>query len=158
MKKGYIISLTDPDRGSEKEISVIKPGSVFAYILSDLKPCIEADVLCNGVSIHIPRVLFDTGANITAINPKVIPNGVRGNNEEIEIHGAHSSGVSSVHYCSISLGAGEIVLANVPVNAFDLDVYDVTDTDLIIGMDVITLGTLTVKKAGRLPMFSFEVS
>lgn len=154
-KTGHVFSVSAGPR-TEKELSVIKSGTVCSYILSDLKPCIEADVLIGGVSVHASRVLFDTGANVSVINPHSIPD-ADGTDEGMEVRGANSSGTSRTYYCSISLDGGEIVLSNVRIEAFGLDIFDGTDIDLIIGMDVITLGEFSVKKNNRLPVFSFSI-
>ena len=157
MATGYIFSVTVPSKQIEKDMIVIKPGTICSYIIGDLKPCIEADVLIDGKSVHIDRALFDTGSNITAINPRIAPAVSSTNGDKMVIHGTDRSGEAVTHYCSICLGSGEIVLQNVPVQAFDLDIYDHTDIDLIIGMNVITLGELSVKKKGFLPIFTFSI-
>lgn len=140
----------------KKELYVQKSGSVSAYILSDLKPCIEADVHINGRVIHVDRALFDTGANITVINPVRVPEDTE-TDEPIKIYGGYSKNRDGHVLCRIDLDGGEIVLHNVLVYISDLDAFEAADIDLIIGMDIITAGTLSIKKKkGNLSLFTFE--
>ena len=110
-----------------------------------------------GKEFHIDRALFDTGSNVTILNPKVIPSNAPPGDEAC-MHGPNSSWTAKTYCCTISLGPGNIILDNVPVVDFDLEVFDTVDIDLIIGMDIITLGELTVKRKGKIPVFHFQIS
>ena len=138
------------------EITVAKSGSISAFILGDLKPCVKADILYDGMVTHIDRVLFDTGANVTVVNPSVVPDDPDCDGD-LEMQDIRHKARSKTLYCSISFCSGEIVLEHVPVQIFDLDYFNSGDIDLIIGMDVIILGELTVKKSGTLPVINFKI-
>lgn len=139
-----------------ENIKVEKPGVVSGFIISDLKPCISADVDVDGHTVHIDRAVFDTGSNCTVIAPSELPSPLAG--EDIEMHGVSVSGESHIARCRLSLDNGEIVLGNVPLSDFDLSFFDESDIKLIIGMDVITAGRLIVDARNNIPHFSFEVA
>lgn len=139
------------------EISVRKAGEVREYVVSDLKPCTEAVVSFGEKEFHIDRALFDTGSNVTILNPNTIPPDTPAGGEAY-LHGPDSSWPAKPYYCTVSLGPGNIILDNVPVIDFNLEVFDTVDIDLIIGMDIITLGELIVKRKGRIPVFHFRIN
>lgn len=138
------------------EIVVEKPGTISAFVLSDLKPCTAADVEIDSRVNHIERVLFDTGANVTVIAPLELP--ALDNGETIEMHGVHNIGSGTSGTCRLSMGKGRIVLNNVPFVAFDLEYFEDSDIKMIIGMDVITHGSLHVEPVNGIPHFTFSVS
>ena len=138
------------------EIRIRKPGEVREFIVSDLKPCTEAVVSFGEKAFHIDRALFDTGSNVTILNRKAIPSDAP-SGDMADMHGPDSSWSAKIYYCAISLGPGSIILDHVPVVDFDLEAFDSADIGLIIGMDIITLGELIVKKRGKIPVFNFRI-
>lgn len=135
---------------------VKKSGSVSTYILGDLKPCVPVDVFVDGRTIHVERALFDTGADITVLNPsRVSPDTAL--QDEILIVSVDAKDRSGYFFCSLSIGDGEIVLEHIPIYVTDIGVFDATDIDLIIGMDVIKEGALSITRKGTLPVLTFEI-
>ena len=142
-------------RMSLTNIIVKKPGVVSSFIISDLKPCVSADVLCGNQCIHIERAVFDTGSNTTVIVPSELRSSLSA--EEIDMASVDTIGTGHVYRVQLSLDNGEIVLDNVPLVDFDLSIFEDLDIKMIIGMDVITAGRLVVDAGNHIPHFSFEV-
>lgn len=144
--------ITTADGMKEEPVRVVKGG----YFCESYNPRAErlntwATVIKDGKQIAVKRARWDTGSNIT---------GIARNKTEVlqpdwtaEVRGVGSSAQTDIYKADVVLPGG-IRLSNVDVWAFDIEHLD---ADMIIGMDVISRGQLTVGMKNGMHVFSFFI-
>ena len=137
-------------------ITVKKSGIISGYILGDLRPETNAEVLIDGIPIPVNVALIDTGANVTVLSPLLYES--EESSEQAELLSAHRSVKACTREGSLILGNNDIVLEHVEFLIADLEIFDAHDVQLVIGMDVITAGRFLIERKGRLPHYTFSFS
>lgn len=137
-------------------IAIKKPGTISGYILGDLRPETNAEVLIDGKVIAIRTALLDTGANVTVLSPLLYQ--PEEGPEDAELLSAHKSTDAYVKEGSLILGSNDIVLERVSFLVADLVIFEAHEIQLIIGMDVITAGRFVIERKGQLPYYTFSFS
>jgi len=96
------------------------------------------------------KAIWDTGAQCTVISPsiskelKLIPSG------KVEVHGVNSKILSNKYVVNLFLPNG-IIIPYVEVAESDIG------CDVLVGMDIITLGDFTITNKNNITVFTFRV-
>lgn len=95
--------------------------------------------------------LWDTGATGSMITEKIVKELGLIPVRQIETHHAQGTSINNLYYVNIALPNG-IVIPNVPVADGKL-----IDTDVLIGMDIISLGDFSITNRNGGTVFSFQI-
>ena len=154
---GYIASVYEAVKDHKTPAAVPSPefrGSFSREISTDsLRLQVEADVTVAGKTYHTNNAIFDTGATITAASNQFIEKIPADYIDRGTAYGVAGSDSAAICSASISLPGG------VMFSKVDLWFMELPERfgDLLIGMDLISQGDLSLKhEDGRL-ILSFSV-
>ena len=106
------------------------------------------------ISIKTEKALWDTGANCTAINLILIDKLKLKPVSKVTVFGAHGPQEVDTYMINLQLGSLDQVLYH-EVEVSGLGLGD--GTDVLIGMDIITLGDFAISNADGKTTFTYAV-
>ncbi len=96
------------------------------------------------------HAIWDTGATLSAISERVVQECRPRRIMEAAVQGVHGTAYLPIHLITLELSNG-VLIPEIRVIAGDIG-----DADVLIGMDVITLGDFAVTNADGFTQFSFR--
>lgn len=140
-------------RMSLENINIIQHGTVEGYITDD-KMILRIRITdSNNLSVSC-SMLLDTGSNITVISSSIAD--LFHKSEGILIKGVHTAGLSSMITGRLCI-EDKIMIDTYEIYTMDLDAFDESSFDGIIGMDLIQAGSLRIFRKDGLPYFEFTL-
>ena len=105
-------------------------------------------------SIKTEKALWDTGANRTAVNIFLIEKLKLNPVSKVTVQGAHGPQDVDTYMINLQLGGlNQVLYHEIEVSGLGLG----DDTDVLIGMDIITLGDFAISNAHGKTTFSYAV-
>lgn len=155
MRIGYTGILNGIKKDSDQQKTASSRLKSFSLSYDLDKPLLYsyAKITIGDRTITTDRAIWDTGATITAISHKVSKQFDSVPSESGTSISATDCSDSDIYLATVELPGG-IVFYNVDV--WDIGLPDYA-ADVIIGMDIISQGTLIIETVNGVPMFSFSI-
>lgn len=157
-KTGYFGSIWSADKSARRTLNDMLHDRGGQFVVSvpadNPKLYVSADVIVDRKTFRSDRVLFDTGAFVSGISKDILPAVPTGIMSVATAYGVGSGAMDTFTFpACISLPGG------IEFNGIDLWILDIPEriADVIIGMDLISRGDLTLKRDGEAIVFTFQV-
>ena len=134
-------------------LSVTEQGTISEYIINDRIMFTTAITSRTGDTVSA-YLLLDTGSNLTVVAPRIAE--AFDKQEGIRMKGAHTAG-DSLSITGTMRFENTITVDGCTIYVMDLDAFDGTGIDGVIGMDVIQAGDLHVYRKDGFPYFEFTM-